>query len=257
MNDIELLTQIPLIPHLTEKQLEKIKKRIGDYKRAKSMFGHSTSQTSYTLQTLNMISDSPFSRLKQCMAQIERRYEAVQEAYFKMEKKKLEAKKLLGKNDERSRLKLNEIQSIISMTEQNMGNSLRRLGMWQDMYDTIRISNHIPKDWNESDYEKSEYENLIRKAFRLGIQDITAHTLLSKASVEFFEQLGIHPQTAEHYTRLYLSDVKKEIEENHKEVTVMVMYNFLDNMAIKFEDCFKHVLKRIGLNEIGSSEFRA
>jgi len=246
MNDIQLLNQLPVIPNITDKQLAKIKKRIGEYKRAKSIFGHSTSQTSYTLQTLNMISDSPMSRMKQCMAQIDRKYEAVQHAYFKIENLKLE------KGNE---LRQREIFAQISTIETNMGNALRQIGMFQNMYDEIRISHNIPKDWNESDYEAQEYQNMVRKCFRLAIQDMMNYNTVSKASVEYCEQLGIHPTEAAIITKGYLMNMNKLLEKD-KKLPIKHMYDFLDTVAQKYKDNFKFVLERLGLNEIGSEEFR-
>jgi hypothetical protein len=96
---------------------------------------------------------------------------------------------------------------------------------------------------------------MVRKSFRLGIQDITVHNSVSKAGVEYFEQLGIHPQFAEHYIRNYLSHINSQIQDN-REVSVVEMYDFLDLMALKFKDCFELVLTRLGLDEMGSKEFR-
>ena len=162
--EIELLDQLPTIPSITEKQLAKIKKRIGEYKRAKTIFGHSTSQTAYTLLTLNMISDSPMARMKQCMAQIDRKFLAVEEAYFDIEKKKIEIEGLLEKEQTKmTRLQIIELESKIMTITTNMGNALRQVGMFQNMYDAIKKAHKIPDDWDESDFEKQEYENMVRK----------------------------------------------------------------------------------------------
>lgn len=255
MKDLELINNLPVIPNITQAQLTKIKKRIHEYKRAKTIFGHSTSQTSYTLQTLNMISDSPMSRMKQCMAQINKKYEAVEHHYFEMEKKKVEIKKLMTKKSELAQIKMREIEGQLETLQVNMGNSLRQIGMFQDMFDAIRISHHIPSDFNESDFEAQEYQNMVRKAFRLGIQDITLQNAISKAASEYFEQLGIHPQFAEYQIQYYLARIRKQLDQHH-DVSVTQMYDFLDLMAIKFKDSFQLVLSRLGLDEIGSKGFR-
>ena len=74
---------------LTKEHLMKIEARLPELYRAKTIIGKSHSQTSYTLQTLNMLDDSPMSRMKQCISQIEHKYQAIREAFFKIEKKKL------------------------------------------------------------------------------------------------------------------------------------------------------------------------
>ena len=79
---------------ITKNQLAKIESRLPELHRAKAIIGHSTSQASYALQTLNMLDDSPMSRMKQCLSNIEHKYQAVREAYFKIANMKLDVKEL-------------------------------------------------------------------------------------------------------------------------------------------------------------------
>ena len=241
---------------ITKNQLEKIESRLPELHRAKAIIGHSTSQASYALQTLNMLDDSPMSRMKQCLSNIEHKYQAVREAYFKIEKKKLEIKDLEKKPTERAKLNIRENETSIESIQNSMGNALREIGMFQDFYENIRKSNNIPLQWNEHDFEKQEIANMVRKSFRIGIQTISHGGTVSVAAVEFWEQLGIHPQTAEAHCRNYLDQVDKIIKEG-KEPSVTVMYEFLDGMAEKFKDSYKFALDRIGLKELGSEDFRA
>ncbi len=89
MNDVIPFTEFNLVT-LNQKQLEKINDRLPLLHRASYIIGHSTSQASYSLQTLQMMSDSPLSRLKQIISQINKKYQALREAYFKVENIKLE-----------------------------------------------------------------------------------------------------------------------------------------------------------------------
>jgi len=259
MNEIKLKTFSDNLPSkaITKNQLEKIESRLPELYRAKSIIGHSTSQASYTLQTLSMLDDSPMSRLKQCLSNIEHKYQAVKESYFKIENMKLEIKEFFSNKpvSESSRLKIRENETRIESTQNAMGNSLREIGMFQDMYDTIRKSNNIPEVWTEHDFEKQEIANMVRRSFRIGIQSLSNCGSVSIASVEFWEQLGIHPQSAEAHCRNYLNQVQKIISDG-KEPDVRVMYEFLDGMAERFKDSYKFALDRIGLNELGSEDFR-
>ena len=227
---------------IEKEQLEKIKNRLPELYRGKALIGHSTSQASYSLQTMTMISDSPFARMKQCLAQISKRKDALQESYFKMETRKLENKKLQFNNDEESMLKIKENEALNSSISVSMENSLRQIGLFQDMYDDIRMNNNIPENWSEKDFESQEISHMIRSSFRMGIQDIMAGNRVSKASVEYWEQLGIHPQ---------------EILLKLGEITIKLMYDFLDDMAKEFSESYKLALIRIGVNELGSEEFMA
>ena len=193
--------------------------------------------------------------MKQCLSNIEHKYQAVREAYFNIEKKKLEIKDLKNNKDELSRLKIRENETSIESIQNSMGNALREIGMFQDFYENIRKANNIPLQWNEHDFEKQEIANMVRKSFRLGIQTISNSHSVSIAAVEFWEQLGIHPQSAEAHCRNYLNQVQKIISDG-KEPDIRVMYEFLDGMAEKFKDSYKFALDRIGLKELGSEDFR-
>jgi hypothetical protein len=260
MNEIELKTFKDNLPEkaITKKQLAKIESRLPELHRAKAIIGHSTSQASYALQTLTMLDDSPMSRMKQCLSNIEHKYQAVREAYFKIENDKLEIKNIMTNKPitESGRLKVRELETGIESTQNSMGNALREIGMFQEMYEAIRKSNNIPEQWSEYDYEKQEIANMVRRSFRLGIQSLTNSGRMSVSAVEFWEQLGIHPQSAEAHCRNYILQIQKMIESG-KEPDVRFMYEFLDGMAEKFKDSYKFALDRIGLKELGASEFMA
>ena len=254
MNDVENFTGSTNFITLNKNQIDKINSRLPEYHRGNSIIGHSTSQTSYSLQTMQMISDSPLSRMKQCLAQIDQKYKALQEAYYKIENKKLVIKKLSNNNDDESRLKIREEHSIIKTISVSMENSLRQIGMFQDMYDSIMKNNNIPKNWTEKDYESQEISHMVKASFRLAIQDLSATGRVSKAVVEYWEQLGIHPQLAENKTRNYLLLTQEKIN-NFSNVTIKDMYEFLDKMVDEFKNSHKYALSRMGLNELGSIDF--
>jgi len=257
MNEIKLKIISDNLPTtaITKNQLEKIESRLPELFRAKAIIGHSHSQASYALQTLTMLDDSSFSRMKQCLSNIEHKYQAVREAFFDIEKKKLEIKDLRNNKDELSKLKIKENETIIESIQNGMGNALREIGMMQDFYENIRKSNNIPLQWNEHDYENQEIANMIRRNFRIGLQSLSNGGSVSIAFVEFSEQLGIHPQTAEAHCRNYLKQVNDIIQDG-KEPSITIMYEFLDGMAERFKDSYKFALDRIGLKELGSKEFR-
>ena len=253
---LELFNKFYSISSLDEEQIEKIKSRLPEFKRGKSMIGHSTSQTSYSLQTMQMLSDSPLSRMKQCLAQINKRYEALTEVYYKMEKKKLALKRLENNTDANSRLTVEQYKTQLESIGISFNSSLKELGMFQDLYDSIKRNNNIPDNWSEKDYEKQEIENMIRMAFRLGIQDLASAGRTSKSFVEYMEQIGIHHQVAETKIREYLNTTQIRIN-NMEKVSIKDMYYFLDEMTQEFKDSYQIALQRIGLDVIGSDTFVA
>jgi hypothetical protein len=254
--NIELFDGLPPLVTVSKEQIEKITNRLPEYHRGSALIGHSTSHTSASLQSVHMINDSPLSKMKQCLAQIDKKYKALQEAYFKIENMKLEIDELSKTNDKKSSLKIRENEAIISNMSSLMENALRQIGMYQDMYESIMKNNNIPENWTEKDYEKQEIMHMVKSSFRIAIQDLTAHGRVSRAAVEYWEQLGIHPQVGEIRTREYLVKTQELINKN-KTVSVELMYDFLDRMHDEFKDCYKLALMRTGLDEVGSEYFMA
>ena len=250
MEDIEIFQNTSI----SKENYNNVINRLPEFHRVSSIIGHSTSQTSYSLQTMNMISDSPMSRIKQCQAQISKRFNALREAHFKVEKMKLEIKDLQKKDDEYSKLDVLDKSSIIQEIVKNMNQSFREIGMFQDMYDSIMKNNNIPENWSEKDFENQELDNMIKSSYRLAIQDITHSGRISQACVEYWEQLGIHPQVGEIETRLYMTGIAEAIEKGDV-ITIQHMYFFLDAMATKHQKDWNNVIKRIGLDAIGSERY--
>ncbi len=67
--------------------------------------------------SLTMMTDSPYRRLRQCLSQIERKRTALEEAYFKMQKKQVLIKQWYEKGDEMSVLKAQEAEVGYDSTE--------------------------------------------------------------------------------------------------------------------------------------------
>ena len=87
-------------------------------------------------------------------------------------------------------------------------------------------------------------------------QDITHSGRVSQACVEYWEQLGIHPQVGEIETRLYMTGIAESLEKGDV-ITIQHMYFFLDAMATKHQKDWNNVIKRIGLDTIGSERYMA
>ena len=246
-NDIEsFLDNIDLDLNVNNSQIDKIKDRLPEYIHASKKIGHSHSQSQYSLLTLNLISDSPMARMKQCITQIHHKYNALQEAYYKIKYLKEELKTC------QYPLRKEEIANQINGFSVSMSSALREIGLFQDMYESLRKNNNISKDWTEEDYEAQEVPRMIRSCFRLAIQNLMSHDHLSQSCVEYAEQLGIHPYTIWSESEKYF----KEIESNENGlIDITHLYNFYDEMVHKYGNEYKKALQRMGLDELGSKEF--
>ena len=70
------------LPTITPKKLAKISERMVEIDRANLTAGKRNTQTTTQLMTLTMLTDSPYRRLRQILAQIEKKRGALEEAYF-------------------------------------------------------------------------------------------------------------------------------------------------------------------------------
>ena len=240
-----------LIPNttLSPKALAKICDRLPELQRAKTAVGRTNSQTTSTLMTMTMLADSPYRQMKQCLAQIDSKRNALIEAHFSTQKTKVRIKLWDKSEKELDHVKSQEAKVGIEQMRTSAENAMKEIGMYQDIYDNIRTSHGIPENWDEEDFESSEIENAIRMGFRQAIQNLMSSDRIAISTVEYWEQFGIHPMVGEKLTREYMTSVQKEMSDG-KFPSVQSMHLFLDQMVETFKDEHKHSLKRIGVDAI-------
>lgn len=254
-------------------KLAKLAENMPEINRATQVFGRQNSQATGKLMSLNMISQGPYRRLKQCLAKIERKRGALKENIFKLRKEKLEIDKLLySKRIFESQLSTSvdpqeiefEIQAIeielqekatnISDTNLYMEGALKEIGMYQEAYSEIKEAHNIPDKWDESDFEKSEVENHLKEAFCHLIRDIEMTGRINCGTSEYLFQYGVNPTTAVKLVHMYLANIDKLSSEG-KFPNVTVLYDFLDEMAKTFKEEYKHAMRRIGLKTLVSEDY--
>jgi len=239
---------------ITDEKLALISERMVEVDRVNHTAGRSNTQVTNQLMTLTMLNDSPYRRLRQCLAQIEDRRKALDDSFFRMKKSKLRIEKYYEKGDELSVIKAQEIEHGIIRNKDYIDGAFKELAVFQEAYEEIRESNNIPIDWDEKDAEKDEVSHHIRQAFRQSHRDMVSTGTIGMGNMEYLEQFGIHPQTAKAIIGSYIEEENKAIKEGHAP-TVVRLYNFLDNMVDMFKDAHKEVMKRIGIKNLIRDDF--
>ena len=239
---------------ITDKKLAIIAEKMVAIDRANHTAGRSNTQTTNQLMTLTMMTDSPYRRLRQCMSQIERKRTALEEAYFKMQKKKVLVKLWYEKGDELSVIKAQEAESNMIRQKDYIDAAFKEIATFQCAYDEIRESHNIPEKWDEKDAELAEIDHHIKQAFRQAHRDMVNTGRIGLGNMEYMEQYGIHIQTATKIIADYIATEDKMIAEG-KLPTVKHLYAFLDKMAETFHDAHKDVMDRIGIKELIKEEF--
>ena len=239
---------------ITDEKLAVIAEKMVAIDRANHTAGRSQTQTTNQLMSLTMMTDSPYRRLRQCMSQIERKRTALEESYFKMQKKQLQIKLWYEKGDEMSVVRAKEAESGMIRQKDYIDAAFKEIATFQCAYDEIRESHNIPENWDEKDAELAEIDHHIKQAFRQAHRDMVNTGRIGLGNMEYLEQYGIHIQTATKIIADYIASEDEMISEG-KLPTVKHLYAFLDIMAETFHDAHKDVMNRIGIKELIKEEF--
>ena len=239
---------------ITDEKLAVISKKMIAIDRANHTAGRSNTQTTNQLMSLTMMTDSPYRRLRQCLSQIERKRTALEEAYFKMQKKKLLISQWYEKGDAMSVIKAQEAESSMIRQKDYIDGAFKEIATFQCAYDEIRESHNIPEKWDERDAEEAEIDHHIKQAFRQAHREMVGAGCITSGNMEYLEQYGIHIQTATRLIADYIASEDEMIVKGQMP-TVAHLYAFLDRMAETFHDAHKTVMQRIGIKELIKEEF--
>ena len=239
---------------ITDEKLEIISQKMVAIDRANNTAGRSETQTTNQLMTLTMLTDSPYRRLRQCLAQIEKKRGALDETYFRMKKKQVLIKQWYEKGDEMSVLKAQEAEHGLMRSKNYIDGAFKEIATFQCAYDEIREAHNIPENWDEKDAEEAEIDHHIKQAFRQAHREMVGSGCITSGNMEYLEQYGIHIQTATRLIADYIASEDEMIAKGQMP-TVAHLYAFLDRMAETFHDAHKTVMQRIGIKELVKEEF--
>ena len=239
---------------ITDKKLAIIAEKMVEIDRVNHTAGRSQTQTTNQLMSLTMMTDSPYRRLRQCLSQIERKRTALEEAYFKMQKKKVLVGQWYEKGDEMSVLKAQEAEHGLMRSKNYIDGAFKEIATFQCAYDEIREAHNIPENWDERDAEEAEIDHHIKQAFRQAHREMVGSGCITSGNMEYLEQYGIHIQTATRLIADYIASEDEMIAKGQMP-TVAHLYAFLDRMAETFHDAHKTVMQRIGIKELVKEEF--
>ena len=239
---------------ITPEKMQKITERMVEIERANNSLGRRNTQTTNQLMTLTMLTDSPYRRLRQILAQIENKSDALRSNYFKPQKIKVEIKKWEKQDTPLSRIKIAEAQAGMASGKKYIEGALKEIGIFQDAYEEIRKNNNLPEEWDEEDADADEIRHHIRQAFRQSHRDMILHGTISQGNAEYLEQYGIHLQTARNYIRQYIDQCEELIAEKSYP-TIDHLYEFFDKCVEVFGKEYIKVMNHIGITELVRSEW--
>jgi hypothetical protein len=188
------------------------------------------------------------------LAQIESKRSAIEETAFSLKKEQIKIKRLRATNDELDAVEADELEHKLYRSRDYIDAAYKELAVFLETKQEIQEAHNIPDDWDERDAELAEIDNHIKMAFRQAHRDMMNTGRIGLGNMEYLEQFGIHPQTAQRIIANYIQEEEKMIDEGQMP-TVNRLYSFLDKMAETFHNAHEDVLNRIGIKELIKDEY--
>ena len=239
---------------MTPDKIAKIRERMVEMDRANQSLGRKNTQTMNQLMTLTMLTESPYRMMRQCLTQIERKRQAVEEAHFKTMTNRVKIKDLRVKGDELSMIEAAKMEHGEHRNLIYIEGALKEIAVFQEAYDEIRKNHNIPENWDERDAELAEIRHHLRQAFRQAHRDMILQGTITQGNAEYLEQYGVHLQTARNVIAKYIATCEKLIEEGDVP-NINHLYEFLDKAVEIFGNEYKHVMAHIGLDDLVRQEY--
>ena len=239
---------------MTPNKIAKIRERMVEMDRANQSLGRKNTQTMNQLMTLTMLTESPYRMMRQCLAQIEKKRQAVEEAHFNTMTNRVKIKDLRVKGDELSMIEAAKMEHGEHRNLIYIEGALKEIAVFQEAYDEIRKNHNIPENWDERDAELAEIRHHLRQAFRQSHRDMILTGTITQGNAEYLEQYGIHLQTARNVIAKYIATCEKLIEEGDVP-NINHLYEFLDKVVEIFGNEYKHVMAHIGIDDLVRQEY--
>ena len=239
---------------MTPNKIAKIRKRMVEMDRANQSLGRKNTQTTNQLMTLTMLTESPYRMMRQCLTQIEKKRQAVEEAHFNTMTNRVKIKDLRVKGDELSMIEAAKMEHGEHRNLIYIEGALKEIAVFQEAYDEIRKNHNIPENWDERDAELAEIRHHLRQAFRQSHRDMILQGTITQGNAEYLEQYGVHLQTARNVIAKYIATCEKLIEEGDVP-NINHLYEFLDRVVEIFGNEYKHVMAHIGLDDLVRQEY--
>ena len=217
-------------------------------------FGRSNSQTTTSLMSLTMLTgQAPHRQVRQVLAEISKRQAALAEAqvsYVELTEKEPEAGCSEALREAKQRQKAFGIQQM----ENHISGAVKDIAVLIAAYDNL-VATHGMEKWTEEDFERHENNFHVRRGFELLYRNLVELGRGKEASIEYLQQFGVHIQIALREVTGYIAATDESINQGARP-TAADLENFLDQMALKYENCAVEVTQRMfGVDTIAKPEF--
>jgi len=257
---------------ITQEHLAEMAKNMPEIDRATTAFGKHQSQFMNFIMTVSAL--TPERNMRQILAEIERKREALRENESKIkhqiiehEEKRFELGKLLDELAETEpdcddfimlqfkiahlKVDIEKIESDLASARLYYESALKDIYSYQQAYNDISEKYDLA-NWDEEDFERNEERYHIMKAFEQAFSFALQYGFIDAGNQEYFKQLGINPLQAQADIMSYVATTQQAIEQfNNANLGIESFHNFLRAMADKYEGCSRAVLEVKGINPKG------
>lgn len=225
---------------------------------ATSHFGKSQSQ--FMDNFLTVSHPTPLRNARQILAEVNKSIEALKEAQYNMNKKKLHIQRLergltIETDDIRQQeieLEINFETSKLASTMLYVEGAIRAVTNYTEQYKQILKSAGYD-EMSEVDFEKEEEAYHIMKAFEQAICASRARNgLIDEGNHIYFSQIGVNGQMAQDFINKFFQQERIAVEKGSV-LTANFQRDFLKNMANFFKGCSSHVAEATGILPLTSS----
>ena len=235
--------------------LESFSSNLPELIRGKENFGKSQSQFMDNILTVSK--HTPIRNMRQILAEVERTYQGLQEAYFKHKKQAIEVRiikrDIEKESDELKRelmlVDLEEKSAMAKTSEVYISGAIRKLHNYSEQYKSIQVKlmqEQGVKEFSEIDFEAEEEEYHIKTAFSQAINAARASGRVDEGNQIYFQQLGINGAAAD--TEIQgLFKVEQEFLKNGQTPPNKLVLDFLDNVAKKYKGCSQEMVEYRGM----------
>ena len=250
---MDLITLQESLPVQYSNMLEKIQTNMpAILEETKSFY---KSQSQYMNNMLTVTALTPIRNIRQILAEINKSKMAIDEAYLKNKKRKLQIKQKEAKIDRTDDLLEKEIIQVdIQIIERNILSSenymlgaIRKIAAYITQRDSILQS--IGKDTiTEEEYEQEEIKYHIGTAFSQAlIAARSRNGVIDEGNHIYFHQIGINGAAAQAHISNYLGQENDLLKENKAPTHDMTLL-WLNSLMYQYKDCSEHYAKIKGMS---------
>tara|TARA_R100000781_G_scaffold2892_3_gene4389 strand:- start:1921 stop:2724 length:804 start_codon:yes stop_codon:yes gene_type:complete len=219
--------------NINSKAVEKVTKYLPELEEKTKAFNSQNSQTTLTLMTLTMLGgQSPYRMLRQIMAEVEKRKNALCDAQLSHARLLQDIKRLQDKIDPVHAAQYRQKCISITMLENKINGSFKDIATLIDAYHNIKEKNNI-KDWDEESFEKEEKRHHVRRGFEMMYRNLLESQRVKASTIEYLQQYGIHPQVCNKEVSGYLIYTEQKIAKGDIP-HANDLEEFLDQMGEKY-----------------------